>query len=84
MVVTEDLKSSGFGRAGSSPARGTKHMIEDLNMVTGWVLFIVLSNGLQPSTLTTQYGFATETECKTVATKVVYPPDRWKCFKSTR
>lgn len=53
-------------------------------MVTGWVLLIVLTNGLQPSTLTVQYGFPTELECKQVGAMAVYPPSRYKCFKATK
>jgi hypothetical protein len=45
-----------------------------------WAIFIVLSNGLQPSTLSVQTGFVTETECKAVGASVVSPPDRWICF----
>jgi hypothetical protein len=53
-------------------------------MLTGWVLVVVLTNGLTTSTITTFPGFATEAECNQVASQSVASKDRWTCFKSNR
>ena len=53
-------------------------------MLTGWVLVVVLTNGLNTSTITTFPGFATETECRQVGSQSVTAKDRWICFKSSR
>jgi hypothetical protein len=50
-------------------------------MLTGWVLLVVLTNGLSPSTATTFYGFTTEADCKQSAAQSVSTKDRWICFK---
>lgn len=52
-------------------------------MLTGWVLLIVVSKGLQPSTTLVQYGLTSQTECMQLAAQVVTGPDRWACFKSS-
>lgn len=51
-------------------------------MLTGWVLVVVLTNGLSVSTITTFPGFTTEAECRQVAAQSVAAKDRWTCFRS--
>jgi hypothetical protein len=53
-------------------------------MLTGWVLLVVLTNGLQPSITSVYSGFLSEAECKQVAAQSVTSSDRWICFKSSR
>lgn len=53
-------------------------------MLTGWVLVVVLTNGLNKSTITTFTGFATEAECRQMGSQTVSNKDRWICFKSNR
>ena len=51
-------------------------------MLTGWVLVVVLTNGLNQSTVTTFSPLTTESECKQLAAQSVASKDRWICFKS--
>lgn len=53
-------------------------------MLTGWVLVVVLTNGLNASTVTTFSPLATESECKLLAAQSVASKDRWICFKSSK
>ncbi len=51
-------------------------------MVTGWVLLVVLTNGMSPSSTNVYYGYLTEAECKQIAAQPVPVKNRWICFKS--
>lgn len=53
-------------------------------MLTGWVLIVVLTHGLQPSQLQVFSGFATQADCIAAAQSTVATKDRWVCFRSTR
>lgn len=53
-------------------------------MITGWVLLVVLTNGMNKSTITVFPNFATEAECRQVAAQSVASKDRWTCFKSSK
>lgn len=53
-------------------------------MLTGWVLWVVITNGTGVSTQSVYYDFLSETECKQVAAQSVATKDRWICFNSNR
>ena len=50
--------------------------------MTGWVMLVVLTNGLSQSTAEAFYPFATEAECKQAAASTVAVKDRWICFNT--
>lgn len=50
-------------------------------MLKGWILLVVLTNGMNPSTTAVFSNFATETDCRQAAAQSVSPKDRWICFK---
>lgn len=51
-------------------------------MLTGWVLWVVMTNGTAVSTPSVYYGFLSETECQQVAAQSVAAKDRWISFNS--
>ena len=53
-------------------------------MLTGWVLWVIITNGTGVSTQSVHYGFLSETECKQIASQSVATKDRWICFNTGR
>jgi len=53
-------------------------------MVTGWVLWLVMTNGSAESTLSIFPGFLSETECNQLAAQSETARSRWICFNSNR